>query len=82
MLLGVAGRVRLIVRRKLLARMNNSLTKLPGRQALGFRLLRLSFRIRLSSSTSATIFSKREFSFSRLHSSDSCDFPLPPNRLR
>jgi hypothetical protein len=36
----------------------------------------------LSSSSSATSFFKRTFSFSRLRSSDRCDFPIPPNRLR
>ena len=57
-------------RRQLLARMDNGLTKLLGRQALGFRWLRLSLRISLSSSSSATIFFNRAFSFSRLRISD------------
>ena len=38
MLLGVVGRVRLIVRRELLARMNNSLTKLPGSSGPGLQV--------------------------------------------
>jgi hypothetical protein len=49
-------------RRELLARMDNGLTELPGRQALGFRWLRLSLRISLPSSSSATIFFSRVFS--------------------
>jgi len=56
---------------ELLARMDHGLTKLFGRQALGFRWLRLSLRISLSSSSSATIFFSRTFSFSRARSSDS-----------
>ena len=56
--------------RELLARMDNGLTELPGRQALGFRCGRLSLRISLSSSSSATIFFNRVFSFSRLCISD------------
>ena len=58
-------------RRQLLTRMDNGLTKIPARQALGFRWLRLSLRVSLSSSSSATIFFRRAFSFSRLRSSDS-----------
>ena len=68
-------------RRELLARMDNSLTKLPGRQALGFRWLRLSFRISLSSSSSATIFFSLAFSFSRLRSSDRLRLPHPAKPL-
>jgi len=56
---------------ELLARVNDSLTKLARRQALGFRQLTLSLRISLSSSSSATILFSRAFSFSRLRSSDS-----------
>ena len=62
--------------------MDNGPTELPGRQALGFRWLRLSLRISLSSSSSATIFFNRVFFFSRLRISYNCDRPIPPNRLR
>ena len=50
-------------RREHLARMNDRLTELLWRQALGFRWFRLSLRINLSSSNSATIFFSRVFSF-------------------
>jgi len=67
---------------ELLTRVDNGLTKLFGRQALGFRWLRLSLRISLSSSSPATIFFSLVFSYSRLRSSDNCDRPIPRNRLR
>lgn len=51
---------------ELLACMNDGLTKLLGGQALGFRWFRLSLRMSLSSSSSATISFSRAFSFSRL----------------
>ena len=57
-------------RRELLARVNDGLTELLCGQALGFRWFRLSLRMSLSSSSSATIFFSRAFSFSRLFISD------------
>jgi hypothetical protein len=56
---------------ELLACMDDGLTKLPGRQALGFRWPMLSLSISLSSLSSTTIFFHRAFSFSRLRISDS-----------
>lgn len=69
-------------RRELLACMCGGLTELRCGQALGFRWFRLSLRISLSSSSSATIFLSRAFSFAGLFISDNCDRPIPPNRLR
>jgi hypothetical protein len=69
-------------RRKLLACMKDGLTKLLCGQALGFRNATLSLRISLSNSSSATIFLRRTFSFSRLRISDNCDRPIQPNRFR
>ena len=43
---------------------------------------RQCLRIRLSSSSPATILFNRAFSFSRLFSSDNCARPIPPNRFR
>jgi hypothetical protein len=57
-------------RSQLLTRMDNGLTELPCRQALGFRCGRLSLRISLSSSSSSTIGYNRVFSFSRERTSD------------
>ena len=68
------------------------LTRLPDNEegqlphvyglALGFRWFRPSLRMSLSSSSSATIFFSRAFSFSRLFSSDNWARPIPPNRFR
>ena len=57
-------------RGEFLTRMNDGLTKLARRQALGFRWFRPSLRMSLSSSNSATIFFSRAFSFSKPRSSD------------
>nr|WP_068317698.1 hypothetical protein [Aliiruegeria sabulilitoris] len=72
-------------RGEFLTRVNDGLTKLARRQALGFRWFRLSLRMSLSSSNSATVLRayaaalrprslelfSRAFSFSRLRISDS-----------
>ncbi len=48
---------------ELLADVDHGLTQIVGRQAFGFKKSRLSLRISLSNSSSATIFFKRWFSF-------------------
>jgi hypothetical protein len=67
---------------ELLARLDDGGSQVLCRQALGFKKSRLSLRISLSSSRSATIFFSRWFSFSRAFSSFSCDRPMLPNFLR
>lgn len=56
---------------ELLTRVDNAITELTGAQAFGFKKSRLSLRISLSSSRSATIFFRRWFSFSSAFISDS-----------
>jgi len=67
---------------KLLARLDDGGSQVLCRQALGFKKSRLSLRISLSSSRSATIFFSRWFSFASAFSSLSCDRPMLPNFLR
>lgn len=67
---------------KLLARLDDGSAQVLCRQALGFKKTRLSLRISLSSSRSATIFFSRWFSFSSAFSSLSCERPMLPNFLR
>ena len=62
--------------------MNDCLTELLCSQVLGFLWFRLSFRMSLFSSNSATIFFSRTFSFYRLFISDNSARPIPPNRFR
>jgi hypothetical protein len=67
---------------ELLASLNDGGSQSLCRQALGFKKSRLSLRISLSSSRSATIFFSRWLSFSRAFSSLSCERPMLPNFLR
>jgi|GEM_PF-1306293 len=67
---------------ELLACLNDRTLQVFSTQILGFKKSRLSFRISLSSSRSATIFLSRWFSFSRAFNSVSCGFAIPPNFLR
>ena len=69
-------------RSELLTGLDNRTPQLIRSQILGFKKSRLSFRISLSSSRSATIFFSRWFSFSRAFSSESCERAMPPNFLR
>ena len=69
-------------RSELLTGLDNRTPQVIRCQILGFKKSRLSFRISLSSSRSATIFLSRWFSFSRAFSSESCERAIPPNFLR